>query len=118
MWYRLVHVEPSLLGLARRFGSPQQQYSPNVVSGPYRAPELLLGQPVYGPEVDVWAVGCIFGELLQRKVLFPGTNELDQLHKIFDIIGTPNDSTWPGYSELPAIRHGARSRWGGWGLDS
>ena len=68
---------------------------------------------MYGPEVDIWAVGCIFGELLQRKVLFHGTNELDQLHKIFDIIGMPNDSTWPGYSELPAIRHGAKIKVGG-----
>jgi serine/threonine protein kinase len=59
-------------------------------------------------QVDIWAVGCIFGELLQRKVLFSGTNEIDQVHKIFDIVGTPNDSSWPGYSALPAIRSGMK----------
>ena len=69
-------------GLARTYESIRP-FTIEVVSLWYRAPEILLGQTEYTAKVDVWAVGCIFGELLFNKVLFKGENELDQLTKIF-----------------------------------
>lgn len=55
----------------------------------YRAPECLLTSGYYGPKMDVWALGCCFYEILTLNPLFPGDNELDQLHKIHEIMGTP-----------------------------
>ncbi len=49
----------------------------------------------------MWSVGCIFAELLTKEPLLPGRSELDQLDKIFKLLGTPNDTIWTGYSELP-----------------
>jgi len=48
----------------------------------YRAPELLLGSTEYGPSVDLWAIGCIMGELSDGQPLFPGESEIDQLYII------------------------------------
>ncbi|KAK9885081.1 hypothetical protein WA026_009306 [Henosepilachna vigintioctopunctata] len=56
----------------------------------YRSPECLLTVGNYGPKMDVWATGCVFYEMLTLKPLFPGSNELDQLHKIHGILGTPS----------------------------
>lgn len=57
----------------------------------YRAPELIMPQANnYGPGIDVWSAGCIFAEMLLRKPLLPGSNELDQLRKITDFTGTPS----------------------------
>lgn len=55
----------------------------------YRAPECLLTSGYYGAKMDVWALGCCFYEFLTLNPLFPGDNELDQLHKIHEIVGTP-----------------------------
>lgn len=55
----------------------------------YRAPECLLTSGFYGSKMDIWALGCVYFEILTFSPLFPGDNELDQLHKIHDIIGTP-----------------------------
>jgi cyclin-dependent kinase 2 len=49
----------------------------------YRAPEILLGAKQYSTPVDVWSVGCIFAEMVNRKPLFPGDSEIDELFKIF-----------------------------------
>lgn len=90
------------LGLARRFGDPLKPYSPLVVTLWYRSPELLLGSPMYSTAVDMWSVGCIFAELLTKTPLFEGARgELDQLHKIFSLVGSPTESNWPAYSKLP-----------------
>lgn len=56
----------------------------------YRAPELLLTYKTYTSAMDVWSVGCIFGELLLRKPLLPGTDANQQLEIIFNLIGTPS----------------------------
>ena len=74
--------------------------TPNMVSGHYRAPELLLGLREYGGGVDVWAMGCVFGELLQRETVFKGNNELDQLNKITAMLGHPTPEEWPEYDQL------------------
>lgn len=52
----------------------------------------------------MWSVGCIFGEFLKSKPLFPGRGEPDQINRIFMEIGTPNEKIWPGYNDLPGIK--------------
>ncbi|MCL4125373.1 UNVERIFIED_CONTAM: hypothetical protein GTU68_054996 [Idotea baltica] len=91
-------------GLAREYGSPLKQYTPIVVTLWYRAPELLLGAKEYSCPIDVWSLGCIFGELLGMEPMFPGKSEIDQLNKIFKDLGTPSDKIWPGYSQMPVIK--------------
>lgn len=91
-------------GLAREYGSPLKPYTPVVVTLWYRGPELLLGAKEYSTAVDMWSVGCIFGELLTQKPLFPGKSEIDQINKIFKDLGSPSEKIWPGYNELPAVK--------------
>ncbi|XP_030900165.1 cyclin-dependent kinase 11B isoform X6 [Melopsittacus undulatus] len=91
-------------GLAREYGSPLKPYTPVVVTLWYRAPELLLGAKEYSTAIDMWSVGCIFGELLTQKPLFPGKSEIDQINKVFKDLGTPSEKIWPGYNELPAVK--------------
>ncbi|XP_030883022.1 cyclin-dependent kinase 11B [Leptonychotes weddellii] len=91
-------------GLAREYGSPLKAYTPVVVTLWYRAPELLLGAKEYSTAVDMWSVGCIFGELLTQKPLFPGKSEIDQINKVFKDLGTPSEKIWPGYNDLPAVK--------------
>ncbi|XP_049807926.1 cyclin-dependent kinase 11B [Schistocerca nitens] len=91
-------------GLAREYGSPLKPYTPVVVTLWYRAPELLLCTKEYSTPVDMWSVGCIFGEFLSMEALFPGKTEVDQLNRIFKDLGTPNEKIWPGYSKLPAVQ--------------
>ncbi|KIK62997.1 hypothetical protein GYMLUDRAFT_41298 [Collybiopsis luxurians FD-317 M1] len=89
-------------GLARAFGIPMRIYTHEIVTLWYRAPEVLLGGRHYSTAVDMWSVGCIFAEMaLQGHPLFPGDSEIDQIFKIFKIMGTPNEQSWPGVSTLP-----------------
>jgi cyclin-dependent kinase len=89
-------------GLARAFGIPMRTYTHEVVTLWYRAPEVLLGSRHYSTAIDMWSVGCIFAEMsMQGAPLFPGDSEIDQIFKIFRILGTPNEQTWPGVSSLP-----------------
>jgi renal tumor antigen len=55
----------------------------------YRAPECLLTDGYYGYKMDIWGAGCVFFEILSLFPLFPGNNELDQINKIHNIMGTP-----------------------------
>lgn len=91
-------------GLAREYGSPLKHYTPVVVTLWYRAPELLLGIKEYSTHVDMWSVGCIFGEFLLMKALWPGKSEIDQLNRIFKDLGSPTETIWPGMSELPGAK--------------
>lgn len=75
--------------------------SPFVGTRWYKAPELLYGATKYGKGLDMWAVGCIFAELLSGKALFPGITDIDQLSRIVRVLGAPNDNVWPGVSSLP-----------------
>jgi serine/threonine protein kinase len=88
-------------GLAKVFGSPDKRYSPQCVTLWYKPPELLFGATLYGPSVDMWSMGCIFAELLLRRPLLPGSNDLDQLGKIFATFGTPTEQEWPQMKSLP-----------------
>lgn len=98
-----------------------------------RAPELLLGAKQYSTAIDMWSLGCIMAELLSKEPLFSGKSEADQLDKvnilyglssvsifhsnsvflhsnwwsclqIFKILGTPNETIWPGLSDLPGSK--------------
>ncbi|GAU21052.1 hypothetical protein TSUD_132640 [Trifolium subterraneum] len=68
---------------------------------PGKPPELLLGTTRYGPAVDMWSVGCIFAELLHGKPIFPGKDEPEQLNKIFELCGAPDEANWPGVTKTP-----------------
>ncbi|XP_018331194.1 cyclin-dependent kinase 10 isoform X2 [Agrilus planipennis] len=92
-------------GLARWFGVPLKPMTPHVVTLWYRAPELLLQAPTQTTSVDMWAAGCILGELLGHKPLLPGRSEIQQLELIVDLLGTPSDAIWPGFSKLPALQN-------------
>lgn len=93
-------------GMSRQYGSPLKPYTQLVVTQWYRAPELLLGAKQYSTAIDMWSVGCIMAELLFKQPLFQGKggSEIDQLHKVFAILGTPNEMIWPGLSRLPGIK--------------
>lgn len=87
-------------GLAREYGSPLKQYTNKVVTLWYRAPELLLQTGKYSTPIDVWSIGCIFGELLTMKPLFPGQSEIQQIDLIFQTLGSPNEDLWPDYENI------------------
>jgi len=91
-------------GMARYFGDPPPKMTQLVVTLWYRAPELLLGTERYGTAVDMWSVGCIFGELLTKEPLLQGKNEVDELSKIFELCGIPTEDSWPGFRRLPNAR--------------
>jgi len=87
-------------GLARAFGVPLRAYTHEIVTLWYRAPEVLLGIKTYSTGVDMWSIGCIFAEMVLGHPLFPGDSEIDELFRIFRILGTPTEQTWPGVSQL------------------
>lgn len=61
----------------------------------FRCPELLFGTRYYGGEIDMWSMGCIIAELLLKVPFLQGDSDLDQLTKIFQTLGTPNEESWP-----------------------
>ena len=77
-------------GLARTYSVPVRPYSHDVVTLWYRAPEILLGSLEYSTPIDIWSIGCIFVELITKRALFAGDSEIDQLYRIFRMLGTPN----------------------------
>uniref|UniRef100_A0A915BGB9 Cyclin-dependent kinase 7 n=2 Tax=Parascaris univalens TaxID=6257 RepID=A0A915BGB9_PARUN len=87
-------------GLARFFGSPNRYYTHQVVTRWYRAPELIYAARSYGTGVDIWAIGCIIAELLLRVPIFPGESDLDQLVKIYHVLGSPTEQDWPNIKEF------------------
>lgn len=64
-----------------------------VVTRWYRAPELLLNCSEYTAAIDIWSVGCIFGEIMIREPLFPGRDYVHQLKLITELLGTPDDAS-------------------------
>lgn len=91
-------------GLARAFGIPVNTFSNEVVTLWYRAPDVLLGSRTYNTSIDIWSAGCIMAEMFTGRPLFPGTTNEDQLQKIFRLMGTPSERTWPGISQLPEYK--------------
>ncbi|EAR87479.1 cyclin-dependent kinase-like Serine/Threonine kinase family protein (macronuclear) [Tetrahymena thermophila SB210] len=86
-------------GLGRRWQG-NKPYTLNVVTMWYRAPEVLLGQDKYTTALDMWSVGCIFGELITKDQLFKGKNETNQIECIFNAMGGPTERSWPGWTEF------------------
>lgn len=82
-------------GLAN-FYSPNHKHplTSRVVTLWYRAPELLLGATNYGIGIDLWSAGCLLAEMFTGMPIMPGRNEVEQLHKIFKLCGTPSEEYW------------------------
>ncbi|KOS18415.1 Negative regulator of the PHO system [Escovopsis weberi] len=91
-------------GLARAFGIPVNTFSNEVVTLWYRAPDVLLGSRTYNTSIDIWSAGCIMAEMYTGRPLFPGTTNEDQIVRIFRIMGTPTERTWPGITQLPEYK--------------
>jgi len=91
-------------GLARAFTVPVPKYTHEVVTVWYRPPEILLGATLYSVPVDLWSIGCVTGEMATGQPLFAGDSEIDTIFKIFQKLGTPTESMWPGVSELPDFK--------------
>ncbi|CAA7019081.1 unnamed protein product [Microthlaspi erraticum] len=85
-------------GLAR-FMPEDHVMSEHVVTRWYRAPELLLKSSSYTTAIDVWSVGCIFLELVNRKPLFPGRDRLHQLRLVMELIGSPSEEDLASFGE-------------------
>ncbi|XP_071894369.1 MAPK/MAK/MRK overlapping kinase isoform X5 [Anas platyrhynchos] len=71
----------------------KQPYTEYISTRWYRAPECLLTDGYYSYKIDMWSAGCVFYEITSFQPLFPGSNELDQISKIHDVIGTPAKKT-------------------------
>ncbi|KAL9321534.1 hypothetical protein ACSQ67_013373 [Phaseolus vulgaris] len=80
--------------------SQGQPLTSRVVTLWYRPPELLLGATDYGVTVDLWSAGCILAELFVGKPILSGRTEVEQLHKIFKLCGSPSEEYWKK-SKLP-----------------
>lgn len=92
-------------GMARYVSiPPPPKLTQLVVTLWYRAPELLLGSSRYTSAIDMWSLGCVFGELLTREPLLQGKNEVDELAKIFELCGIPTEESWPAFRRLPNAR--------------
>jgi len=89
-------VKVADFGLARSIASLENVNVANpvltdyVATRWYRAPEILLGSTKYTKGVDMWSIGCILGELLGGKPMFPGTSTMNQLDRIIEVTGRPN----------------------------
>lgn len=125
-FHHCLHFTHSIgdLGLARLFNRPLQPLFNGdkvVVTIWYRAPELLLGSRHYTPAIDLWAIGCIFAELLSLRPIFKGEElkmdtkknvpfQKPQLTKIFEVLGSPTRERWltidqqPEYPSLLSMR--------------
>lgn len=75
---------------------PGDEYTDYVATRWYRAPELLVGDTQYGPPVDLWAIGCVFAELITGQALWPGRSDVDQLYLIRKTLGKEfSEQIWP-----------------------
>ncbi|GMH24568.1 hypothetical protein Nepgr_026411 [Nepenthes gracilis] len=92
-------------GLARTAKCDGKFMTEYVVTRWYRAPELLLCCDYYGSSVDVWSAGCIFAEIIGRKPIFPGTESLNQLKLIIDVLGTQHISDLDFITNPRAMRY-------------
>ncbi|KAG8179489.1 hypothetical protein JTE90_027201 [Oedothorax gibbosus] len=93
-------------GESRSFKADEtEEKTPNKVTRWYRSPELLFGTKRYSCSIDTWSAACIFGELLLKKPLFPGDSDNDMIALIVQMLGTPNESIWPGMSSLPVMQN-------------
>ncbi|OMO55896.1 hypothetical protein CCACVL1_26907 [Corchorus capsularis] len=82
-------------GLANTFiPKPKRPLTSRVVTLWYRAPELLLGSTDYGVGIDLWSAGCLLAEMFVGRPIMPGRTEVEQLHRIFKLCGSPSEDYW------------------------
>jgi len=95
-------------GLARLYGTPKRRLSPEAITLWYKPPELLLGADEYSSAADMWGVGCIFAELLLKTPFLQSriNSDIGQLEKIFNVFGTPTETSWPDHKSLPLTSRG------------
>ena len=84
-------------------GEATRDYTTLVVTRWYRPPELLLQLRRYTTAIDMWGVGCVFGEMFKGKPILAGGSDLHQAQMIFDLVGSPNDQNMPGWNQLPGV---------------
>lgn len=82
-------------------GEATREYTTLVVTRWYRPPELLLQLRKYTTAIDMWGVGCVFGEMFEGKPILTGNSDLNQAQIIFDLVGSPTETNMPGWSHLP-----------------
>ncbi|KAJ5373590.1 hypothetical protein N7517_005596 [Penicillium concentricum] len=82
-------------------GDSKREYTALVVTRWYRPPELLLQLRKYTTAIDLWGVGCVFGEMFKGKPILAGNSDLNQAELIFNLVGTPTEENMPGWSQLP-----------------
>ena len=82
-------------GLAKDYKKSRGNHTEYVSTRWYRAPELVLRQQNYSEKIDIFALGCIMGELFLGRPIFPGTSESDQLTRIVTVLGAPSRQEWP-----------------------
>ncbi|KAF2238587.1 Pkinase-domain-containing protein [Viridothelium virens] len=102
------HYDESVPQPGRGGGEAKRDYTTLVVTRWYRPPELLLQLRRYTTAIDMWGVGCVFGEMFKRKPILSGTTDLNQAQIIFDLVGSPTEDNMPGWSQLPGCE-GVRS---------
>ena len=91
--------------MARAFDpTSHKSLSHQVSTRWYRAPELLFASRHYSLAVDVWSAAAVLAELLSLNPLFPGNNDIDQIYRVFQIMGSPSTVTWPGVEDLPDFK--------------
>lgn len=83
--------------MSRTFTENGPPMTPGVITRWYRPPELILEAPNYGSKVDVWSAGCILMELFLKKPFLKGESDVHQISLIIDLIGLPNEASWPGF---------------------
>lgn len=89
-------------GLARVFDEfATGSLSHQVATRMYRAPELLFASRRYNLSSDIWSCGAVLAELIMLAPIFPGSNDIDQIFRVFQVMGTPTETSWPGVESLP-----------------
>lgn len=88
-------------GLARVIDASTGDLSHQVATRWYRPPELLFASRSYTFSADLWSAGAVIAELITLSPLFPGTGDIDQMFRVFQIMGSPEPATWPGVDRLP-----------------
>ncbi|KAF2680193.1 kinase-like protein [Lentithecium fluviatile CBS 122367] len=95
------HYDEAVPQRGKGNGEARRDYTTLVVTRWYRPPELLLQLRRYTPAIDMWGAGCVFGEMFKRKPILAGQSDLHQAQIIFELVGSPNDQSMPGWNMLP-----------------
>ncbi|KAK5663082.1 hypothetical protein OQA88_6498 [Cercophora sp. LCS_1] len=95
------HYDGDVPQPGRGGGEARREYTSLVVTRWYRPPELLMHLKRYTTAIDMWGVGCVFGEMLVGKPILAGESDGHQLEIIFDLVGTPTEDRMPSWKSLP-----------------